>query len=376
MSSTIAERAGAWRAVFAVVALVLPVAGVGCSDDDGDPASSAAATTAPAQATKQDESTSTSDVLVRVGQTEITRARYDAVNLRLERNYGADRGYPGKRYFAPPRYRLCVKDRRLRRSVPPDASVEAVRKECRHIFWGGRRQLLGNLIEAEWTAREAAKQHVKAPPGFIARLNTLVPKLSARAVETADANVSDEEIAAYYDKYETTLQQPEQRRFREVVSATRTKAQRAKAALRAGRSWDAVVREYGERGMTPTEPLTMAQAGMEPALAEAVFGTRTGKLTGPLPVTSGFAVVEVERVIAPHLPALAKVSDSIKVVLSNYKRQRAASDAWRAMRIDARRRTVCLTDLKVPACSNGPNEGFDAYGGMDPPEFQPPTISG
>ena len=356
----------------------MPVAG--CSDDDSDSAA-APQRTSTQQSTEARESTEAAGpAIVRVGDVEISRVRYERLLAKTAAGYAKARTLPGRRYYVPPKYSLCIRNRREWRSVPADWPASKVRIQCRHNHQRLRTSLLSSLIEDEWLDQEADKQGIEPPTDPTARFSELPAELAQAAVDMADAPVSDLDVAKYYRRHRGFLRRPEQRNWRAVLFPEEAKAQRAKDAIERGLGWAAAARRYGnpDVGAVPQDSVVSPDS-VEIGLRKPIFQADKGELVGPVASQSGFYVFTVEKIAPAEQLSLAESREAIVPVLETNRREQAQIDYWRAMRLAARERTVCLTELEVPDCSNGPRARFDAdgvaFGRTNPRPVLPPPGS-
>ena len=224
---------------------------------------------------------------------KITRAAYDRLVARSEADYAKPRGYPDGEYYHPPDYTRCIRDRRRRGQVDPDATWEWGRRECRTHYEGIRRWALVNLIENEWAFQEGVAHRIKGARTLDGR-SDIQSRLTARAVRELDDHISDQVIAGYYREHKEALVRPEYRRWKAVVSDTAPKARRAKRALERGLAWPAVARRYGTARV---QRATSARDGVESSLAKPIFSAHKDEAIGPVAGQAGLYVLQVELAV-------------------------------------------------------------------------------
>jgi parvulin-like peptidyl-prolyl isomerase len=173
-------------------------------------------------------------------------------------------------------------------------------------------------------------------------------QLSARA-----SRVSPEEVAEYYRRNREELIVKERRNLRLVVTPTRAKAEEAKAAIEAGRSWRGVTREYSTHDDTRNKGgriSDLRETGQETGLAATIFRAPKGELVGPLEEKGSWVVFVIERVQPAVQATLEEARDEITKHLRSSRSQRAMADFARKYRA----KTTCAPEYAVPSCSNGP----------------------
>ncbi len=359
-----------------MVVLLAAVPVAGCSDDDSDSAA-APQRTSTQQSTEAHESNEAA--IARVGDVEISLAKYERLVRTVAAGYAKARTLPGRRYYVPPEYALCIRNRREWRSVPADWPPARVRIQCRHNHQRLRTSLLTSLIQDEWLEQEAADQGVDVPADETARLTELPAQLAEPAVAKANLAISDADVARYYRRHRSNLRRPEERWWRAVLSDTEARASKARQALQAGASWEKVASRYNDpdSGALPLDSLANPDSN-GPPLDRVVFSAGRGELIGPVATRDGFYVLKVARITPPRQYSLAESRAAIVPVLETRRKEDAQIAYWRAMRLAARERTLCLTELVVPECSNGPRKRFDAggtaFGHTNPrPQLPPPA---
>ena len=355
----------AWRRSVVGTSLIalLLVGGAGCSDDDPRPGDRAA--TQPAETTPP-AAKAPSKAIAHVGGTSIDAAVYRRSWRRDEATYAQLRGFPERQYYVPPKFSLCVRDRRAAGSSPPTASRAAVRAECRRNRLRGRRQALTTLIERRWVEQEAAKQDLEVPADLIKLLTEFPQTLAREAVDRVDTHVSEAAIAEYYRAHPSHFVLPEFRKLRGITADTRDKARRARQALAQGVGWNAAARRYGNSRLGPTSPQTLSgpRDQLYAELQAPVFDAGVGEIVGPIETAGGWYVIQVLEIQPARRRSFADSRGSIPPVIVQRRRETAAIRYWTTVRLRARGRTVCLTALKVPGCRNASRRGFDPTGGL------------
>jgi foldase protein PrsA len=185
------------------------------------------------------------------------------------------------------------------------------------------------------------------------RGNLLEAKVREEIAERA-TTVSAREIADYYRRNRTALAVPDRRDLRLVITKSPGRAEAARAALEAGRSWKSVAREYSlhfsrhEGGR-----IENARKGTsEDGLGAVIFGASPGDLVGPVKDDDTWAVFVVERIKPSYQPTLEQARHDIVEHLQSAREDQA----FKAYTEKYRDMTTCATGFIVPACKNGPEE--------------------
>lgn len=152
--------------------------------------------------------------------------------------------------------------------------------------------------------------------------------------------VTEEEIKAFYEAPENQqrFHQPEMVRFRQIVTETREKADAAAAALKQGKDFADVVREYsvdevsrkldGDIGVDL--PRGSLKAEWKP-LEDAAFTLPMKKPSDPIRVGDKWVIIEVTGKRAPNEISLARAHDEIRDELFKAKLDQKSRDWMREL---------------------------------------------
>lgn len=237
--------------------------------------------------------------------------------------------------------------------------------------------VMRTLVAASWTEQEAAARRVSVPDTEITklieenyaaaekrgvskaqlleqtgsteadlrwqlRISLLAQRLQGAAVAAADAP-TEEAVAARYEDEPERWAEPSRRDLQVILLTDEKAAGAALTALRSGRSFAAVAKEYGNPGQGPgaTTLRDVRPGRRDPAFERAVLAAPVGRLGGPARVTSGWIVFRVTS--STPLPAipLAKARKTLTGELTA-RAQAAAAEAFAAdFRSRWRGRTRC-----------------------------------
>jgi len=249
----------------------------------------------------------------------------------------------------PPNFANCVAE--VRKQIPTLAKTptKQLTSDCKQLFTSLSSQVMDFLIKAYWYQADATKMHITVTDAqvqkafetaknaqfstpaqfqsflstsgqtqqdilFRVRVNQIYMKLIAKHPSAATATA----IAAYYASHQSQFATPEARNLRIVLTRTQAQAQVAKAALKAGSSWDAVAKKYS---IDPTTRNTggvlngVTSGQQDAALNSAAFSAPTSKLLGPIKGQFGYYVFEVTKITPATSKSLAQASASIKKTL-------------------------------------------------------------
>jgi foldase protein PrsA len=313
------------------------------------------------------------DAVAEVGGEVITKSDFERA-LRFATGQGED----------PRDYAACVaaKQQAADGAGGTQAAEAELEKRCRAEWEQVKSNVIDTLIKAEWTRQEAEARGIvladaevervvdKAVQGGLfdretlsragiderelfarVRQNQLHAKVTERITGQA-RQVAAQDIAEYYRQNKRELIVPDRREMRIVITRTRARAEAAREALDAGRSWKSVAREYSlhfsrkEGGRITAEWTREDKAG----LGAAIFRASRGVLVGPVRDDETWAVFVVESIKPSYQPTLAQARDEITEHLQS-KREKQALAAYTEKYRD---KTTCASGYIVPACKNGP----------------------
>lgn len=188
------------------------------------------------------------------------------------------------------------------------------------------------------------------------RLDELSNKIRDRVVAGAEP-VTEQAIADFYAAHQKRFAVPEKRDLRIVLTKHKAEADRALAALTAGRSWKAVAKRYSIDDLSKSAGGRLPgqyEGTLDRKLDKAVFGARKHKLVGPVKTQYGYYVFIVTRVTAAHRRTLAQSRKTIKETLEAEAQQKLL-DLW-VVDFTARWRakTECAAGFRTTDCRNGP----------------------
>jgi len=318
----------------------------------------------------------------------------------------------------PPDFAECVQARREVMPEPAEGqeppSDDELRQTCQQEYDALRDEVLQFLITASWIEGEAQEQEVEVSAEEVnarfaeereasfeaeeeyrafleqygyseddlrtrVRLSLLQQKLIETVTEgTNPEQISDDDVRQYYQENEQQFATPEARDLRLVLTEEEGQAQEAKEALESGGSWTDVAEEFSIDEQTAAEGgvLTGAtrQGGLEPALAEAVFSTEEGELTGPVESQFGFYVFQVQRIVPAEQQTVEDAAEQIRQLLSGQRQQEALEEFVEEYTERWTERTDCRAEFIVQTCSNAPEEpeGGDVPPGGVPNQQAPP----
>lgn len=332
------------------------------------------------------------DSVATVDGENVTKSSYDHWLNVASKSGGQANGQIPK----PPDFEACIAAKRKTLPKPakgqPTTTDAQLKTQCATDYKALRDQVLQLLISFKWIDGEAKAQGVKVTDAEVKKafdqqrkssfpkdadyqaflkqsgqteddilmrveLDLLSNKIREKVTKDA-GDVTDAEVAKYYDENKANYAQPERRDLLTVATKTQAEARRAKAALEGGRSFASVAKEFS------ADPATKARGGKQPAAeraslegayGKAAFAAKKGVLTGPVKTQYDlYYVFKVTKITPASQDSLEKVTPSIKQQLVSQNQQKALDGFVKSFEKRWRAKTDCKKDYRITNCSNGP----------------------
>ena len=286
----------------------------------------------------------------------------------------------------PPAYTACIADLEATESKPAKGQGARtpiqLRAQCEQQYKEMAQQVLGYLISLDWVFGAAEEQgvHVSdkevverfdafkkesfktkaAFQSFLAKTGETVSDLLLRekyqmvstklqkAIMKAHKNVSESEVAKYYDEHRSLYGQPERRDLRVVLTKGEVSANQAKGEIESGKNFASVVKS---KSIDPPSKYTggelpgVAKGEEQKALGKAVFAAKQGVLTGPVKTPFGYYIFEVKAIHPLSQQSLAQVKTTIKQQLSSQDGQKALEKFSKELQKTWQARTECRSEF-------------------------------
>jgi foldase protein PrsA len=284
----------------------------------------------------------------------------------------------------PPQFNGCVAQ--VRRQVPSLAktSTKQLKADCKQLFTSLSSQVMDFLIKGYWYQAEAARDHVKVtdaqvqqaflkaknqqfstPSQFQAflkqtgqtqqdilfrfRINTIFQKLLAKHTATITPAV----IQSYYQKHISQFGTPETRDIRIVLTKTPAQAKAAEHALKSGKSWSKVAKQYS---IDPTSKknggllVGVTRGQQDAALDKAAFSAPLNQLIGPVHGQFGYYVFEVTKITKSKQQSLAQATPLIRQTLQGQQQTNAQAAVDKVAGSHWRSQTSCRSAYAMADC--------------------------
>jgi foldase protein PrsA len=291
----------------------------------------------------------------------------------------------------PPKYTACIAHLEATAPKPakgqPAPTQAQLKSQCETQYKALLQEVLGFLVSASWVEGEAAALGVKASdkevkkrfnqikeqqfpkPGdfekFIANSgqtvsdlllrvkgNLLAQKIQQKIVK-AKSNVSQAQVAKYYNEHKQRFEVPEKRAVNIILTKTESAAKKAKAEVSSGKSFASVAKSVS------IDPVSKSKGGLLPevikgqqeqALSEAIFSAKPNVLGGPVKTPFGFYIFEVKGATPGSVQPLAQAQSSVKSQLVATQQQSALSSFVKNFKKKWTAKTDCRAGFVVQDC--------------------------
>jgi len=362
-----------------------------------------------------------SNGVAKVGDTTITKATFNhwLAAAAKQQQQSSPEGKPEEAAAVPdpPNFTRCIASKQAQ-PLPKGAQkppVAQLKSQCKQQYDSLKQQTMQFLIQAQWIEQESKARGVKATTAqvqktfqdqkkqafpkeadyqkflqtsgrseqdilFQVKQQVLVNALQAKVVEDK-GNVSQKQIADYYNKNKSRFAQPENRDLLVVLTKNEKKAKQALAELKKKKPWKDVVKKYS------VDTASKAQGGKLPGVTKgtqekafdaAIFSAKKGEIKGPVKTQFGYYVFQVTKVTPASQQTQAQASETIKNLLKSQSQQKALSDFVKDFQKRYRDKTKCAKGYVTSMCSNGPKPTTGQGGTPQPgqPQGAPPSAGG
>src|SRR5436305_9115840 len=191
---------------------------------------------------------------------------------------------------------------------------------------------------------------------FLVKLSGLTNKLQAKIVK-GKGNVTDAQIASYYNKNKSRFAQPESRDLLVVLTTKKPQADAALKAINSGQSWATVAKKYS------TDDASKSQGGKLPNVTKgqqektfdtAIFSAPLNKVQGPVKTQFGYYVYKVTKVTPAKQQTEAQVKQTIRSLLASQGQQAALNKFVKDFQKRYTSKTVCAKGFVIQQCKNAP----------------------
>lgn len=179
------------------------------------------------------------------------------------------------------------------------------------------------------------------------------------AITNEGPKVSQEEIDLYYEENKATqFTTPASRDLRLIINEDKTKVDQAKSELEKDHSpagWKKAAKKYS------SDPNTNSKGGLQPGITEefvqgplkqAIFGSATGELVGPVKSEKNYILLEVVKLNPKKVQSQGEAESQIKQTLTQERQQEHFSEFLNGYQAKWQSRTVCGSEYRFQRCAN------------------------
>jgi foldase protein PrsA len=291
----------------------------------------------------------------------------------------------------PPAFTACIAHLKETEPKPTKGqkakTAAQLKAQCEQQYKALQQQVLGFLISSDWVIGEAEEMGVKVSDREVVKhfnqlkkqqfpkeaefqkflsstgqtvsdlllrvkLSMLSTKIQEKVAKT-HKNVTEADVAKYYNEHKSQYGQPERRDLRVVLTKTEAQAKQAKSEIESGKSFASVAKS---KSIDPTSKNTggelpgVVKGEEQKALSEAVFAAKKGVLSGPVKTPFGYYIFEVKATHAPTQQSLAQVKTTIKQQLASQGQQGALTKFVKEFQKKWKGKTECRAGYVVQDC--------------------------
>ncbi|MBF0554441.1 MAG: peptidylprolyl isomerase [Nitrospirae bacterium] len=249
--------------------------------------------------------------------------------------------------------------------LPPDVKQFFKGKE-------GMTKLIEELKKNELLNLEAKKAGMDKDPEYIRKVEdfkkvNLINTLVQKAFKPEMAQVTPDEIKAYYDNNTKDFTMQEQIKASHILVKTEAEAQAAAEKIKKGTDFATVAKEVSIDKMTADKGGDLgffSKGQMQPSFDDAVFKLKTGEVSAPVKTTFGYHIIKVIDTKPAKKVDFDSAKDMITQLLTEQKKNKAFDDYYMGVEkgynvvIDKK----ALDEFIIKNTSVKPEHGADAGG--------------
>lgn len=287
----------------------------------------------------------------------------------------------------PPNFDGCIKQARTEYTALAKTPEKTLRSECASLFKDYRTQVMEFLIEGYWYQAQGYKDGIRVTNAqvkkslnaelkkdfptntqkefksylqssgeteadllFQTRVNMVYEKLLKRA----EKKVTSADIANYYAKHKSTYATTAHANLNLIRTKTASDAKAAYTALKGGKSWTTVAKQYAEDASSKKNggKLTNVASGTEEtAVNKAIFADPLNKVVAPIHGEFGYYVIEITKRTASVQKSLSQVKSQVKSTLTSQATTAAEKKVGNAAKKAWQSSTKCRTLYSISLCS-------------------------
>ncbi|MCF8469560.1 MAG: peptidylprolyl isomerase [Parvibaculum sp.] len=176
--------------------------------------------------------------------------------------------------------------------------------------------LLGMLIDRRVVALEAKEKHIGDDPAVKRRQDYFNEKALRDVywVQLMQDKVTDEAVSAYYDKNIAKAPAEQEAHARHILVQTEGEAEKAAAAIKDGKSFEAVAKDYSANPGAEEDEGDLGwfrKGDMVPEFDKTVFAMKPGEVSAPVKTQFGWHVIQLVGLRDVAKPSLDEAREDI-----------------------------------------------------------------
>jgi parvulin-like peptidyl-prolyl isomerase len=287
----------------------------------------------------------------------------------------------------PPNFDGCIKQARTEYTALAKTPEKTLRAECASLFKDYRTQVMEFLIEGYWYQAQGYKDGIRVTTAqvqkslnaelkkdfptntqtefksylkssgeteadlqFQTRVNLVYEKLLKRAQKS----VTSADIASYYAKHKSTYASTATANLNLIRTKTAGNAKAAYNALKGGKSWTGVAKQYAEDSTSKKNggKLTNVASGTEETVVnKAIFADPLNQVIAPIHGEFGYYVIEVTKRVASVQKSLSQVTSTIKKTLTTAATTAAQTKLGKQAKAAWQSSTKCRPLYSISLCA-------------------------
>jgi parvulin-like peptidyl-prolyl isomerase len=268
------------------------------------------------------------DAVAVVDGEKIARSDYEAVIAQAKKSYkNQKRDFPaaGSQEFQTLRNQIVqyLVQREQFEQKAADLDVEVTEKQVdarleqiQKQYFGGDKAKFEKQLAEQGMTDEQIREEVRA--------QVISEKIFEQV--TGDVKVTDEQVAAYYEKNKAQYSQPESREVRHILVKTKKQADELYAQLQGGADFAALAKKFSEDTGSKANggKLTISQGQTVAPFDRTAFALAKNAISKPVKTEFGYHIIQpLSATKAAKVTPLAEVKTSIKQQLEQTKKNEA-----------------------------------------------------
>jgi parvulin-like peptidyl-prolyl isomerase len=215
-----------------------------------------------------------------------------------------------------------------------DSQVDKRIGEIKKQYYGNSETKYEQKLKQDGLTTDQAKEEVRA---------SLIAEAVYNKV-TGKVNVTNKDIADYYDSHKSQYVQPESREVRHILVTKKALADTLYGRLKAGANFAALAKKYSKDPGSASNggKLTISKGQTVPEFDKTAFKLKKGELSPPIHTQYGYHIIQALSAIKPaQTTPLSKVEPSIKQQLEQQQKNDLMTK-W----VEGKKKQYCKSRIK------------------------------